>query len=423
MLIEFSVGNFRSFKDVQTLSFVAAPIKSKYPELDKQNVFEAGEKLKLLKTVGMYGANGSGKSNLVKAFLSFLIIIEFSFKDETIGSKYVWPYILNSSTLNEKTFFQIIFEIYGKKYRYGFEIQKNIIKSEWLFGTASDNEVFFFTRELQEIKTNNTQFAEGFGIKERTKDTNLFLNVAHAFNGQISKMIKDYFRFNILISAGIEDTPFKQQSLNMLENDEGRSKILELMSFADLGIQDVRNVEINTEKLNGENFQTLLELQGDKGRKILASSRTVYDSKGNVSSNVFFDFDQNESEGTKKYFSLSGAIIDALEDCKILFLDEFDARLHPLLTKKIVELFNSPKSNPKNAQLFFVTHDTNLLDPKLLRRDQIYFAEKNSKGESSIYSLTDLNGVRNDASFEKDYIQGKYGAIPFLGGFNKLLGD
>ena len=131
--------------------------------------------------------------------------------------------------------------------------------------------------------------------------------------------------------------------------------------------------------------------------------------------------DSQESDGTLKFFNYSGAILDALEEGGTLIIDEFDARLHPLLTQKLVKMFNSPVSNKKNAQLIFVTHDTNLLDNSLLRRDQIYFTEKNKRSETVLYSLADFKGIRNDASYEKDYIKGKYGAIPFLGNFEKLF--
>ena len=131
--------------------------------------------------------------------------------------------------------------------------------------------------------------------------------------------------------------------------------------------------------------------------------------------------DGHESDGTQKFFNYSGVITYDLIYGSALFLDEFDARLHPMLTKKIVEMFNSPTLNKNGAQLVFVTHDTNLLDNSLLRRDQIYFTEKNKMQETVLYSLADFKGIRNDASYEKDYINGKYGAIPFLGDFEKLF--
>jgi uncharacterized protein len=137
---------------------------------------------------------------------------------------------------------------------------------------------------------------------------------------------------------------------------------------------------------------------------------------------VVFNLDEHESEGTKKLISLSGPLVDTLQRGRILIVDELDARLHPLLTQKIIRLFNDPRSNPNHAQLIFATHDTNLLDNHLLRRDQIWFTEKDRQGASHLYSLADFK-VRNDASFEKDYIQGRFGAIPYLGNLHFIVED
>ena len=133
-----------------------------------------------------------------------------------------------------------------------------------------------------------------------------------------------------------------------------------------------------------------------------------------------FDLDEHESEGTKKLFSLSGPLVDTLRRGDVLIIDEFDARLHPLMTKEIVRLFNDPLRNPKHAQLVFATQDTSLLDNQLLRRDQIWFVEKDRQGASYLYSLAEFK-VRNDATYEKDYIHGRYGAIPYLGGMRHVL--
>jgi AAA15 family ATPase/GTPase len=146
-----------------------------------------------------------------------------------------------------------------------------------------------------------------------------------------------------------------------------------------------------------------------------------FDEQGNPTSLVSFDIDENESEGTRKLIYLAGPLIDTLKHGKVLFIDEFDARLHPLITHQIISLFNSNNTNPNNAQLIFATHDTNLLSNRLFRRDQIWFAEKDKLGATHFYSLVEYK-VRNDASFEKDYIRGKYGAIPFIGDLAQLLG-
>jgi AAA15 family ATPase/GTPase len=133
-----------------------------------------------------------------------------------------------------------------------------------------------------------------------------------------------------------------------------------------------------------------------------------------------FNLERHESEGTQKLFVLAGYLVTALKEAKILVIDELESQLHPLITQAIVKLFNSNETNPNNAQLIFMTHDTNLLSNKLFRRDQIWFTEKNRYGATDLYSLAEYN-VRNDASFESDYIKGRYGAIPYLGDLSNLV--
>jgi hypothetical protein len=172
--------------------------------------------------------------------------------------------------------------------------------------------------------------------------------------------------------------------------------------------------EVNRHKTNDEN--------------IILTHHNKYDIHGNVVGNHWFDLFQEESSGTNKIFDIAGYIVAGLNLGCVTFIDELDAKLHPLLTMAIVKLFNSPENNPKNAQLIFATHDTNLLSYAAFRRDQVYFTEKNQVEETDLYSLVefkDTNGVkpRNDRSFEKDYIHGRYGAIPFIGNFTNLIKD
>jgi len=136
-----------------------------------------------------------------------------------------------------------------------------------------------------------------------------------------------------------------------------------------------------------------------------------------------FDMDNHESDGTKKIFALSAPILDTLQRGEVLVIDELDARLHPLMTRNIIELFNSQKTNPKNAQLIFTTHDINLLSHKFLRRDQIWFTEKNHQGATDLYSLVEFADINNNNTLEKDYIQGRYGAIPFIGDLSTIIGN
>lgn len=419
MIIEFSVKNYRSIKEMQTLSMVAAPIKSKYSELDTNNVIKVSDKLSLLKSAAIYGANGSGKSNMVKAMRTMLVFIRDSFKNDKLGEYIIEPFALNLDSFSEPTFFQIVFMLDNVRYRYGFEVFRNEVKSEWLFGTPGKSETYYFIREGSTIKINEKKFAEGKGLEERTSNRNLFLNVTKAFNGKVSTQIVEYLIGNIAVSIGLSDSHFRETTISIIQLEHTKKQILSLLNIADFGIQDLEYKKIQPE---------VIEITGYAGGKYYApemetisSVRKVFNTKGDEIRSRKWNFDDQESDGTIKLFNYSGVIIDALIHGKALILDEFDARLHPMLTKKIVEMFNSPTLNKNGAQLIFVTHDTNLLDNSLLRRDQIYFTEKNKLQETVLYSLADFKGIRNDASYEKDYISGKYGAIPFLGDFEKLF--
>lgn len=421
MIIEFSVKNYRSIKDLQTLSLIAAPIKSKNQELDFNNVIPVSEKLSLLKSVAIYGANGSGKSNLIKALIMMFIFIDKSFQDDELGKRIIEPFAFDKASFEEPTFFQLIFISDNVKYRYGFEVKGNTVVSEWLFGTPGKKEVYYFTREGAKILINEDKFDEGKGLVDKTSSNNLFLNVCKAFNGKISKQILDFFRVRVGISAGVNDTAFRESTLTLMKDADIKKQIVKLLNVADFGIRDISNKRITASDLPANSPAELLKKVIDENWEFLLSKRPVFNEDGEVIGERELLMESQESDGTLKFFNYSGAILDALMDGGALFIDEFDARLHPMLTKKIVELFNSPVMNKNGAQLVFVTHDTNLLDNSLLRRDQIYFTEKNKLSQTVVYSLVDFKGVRNDASYEKDYINGKYGAIPFLGDFDKLL--
>lgn len=421
MIIEFSVKNYRSIKELQTLSMVAAPIKSKYPELDTNNIIKISDKLSLLKSVAIYGANGSGKSNLVRALITMLIFIRDSFKDEMIGRGIIEPFALNLENPNQPSFFQLIFLCENVQYRYGFEVFKSEVKSEWLFGTPDKKEVYYFIRNGNSIKINEKQFLEGKDLVDKTSENNLFLNISKAFNGKVSKRILDFLTEKIAVSAGINDSSFRETTLAIMKFENLKGNILSLMNIADFGIQEISNKRtVITNIPEGYPDEFIKKLLADN-KEVVVSKRTIFDQNGEKLLDKEWAMDDHESDGTQKFFNYSGLITTTLLSGNALVLDEFDARLHPMLTKKLVEMFNSPILNKNGAQLVFVTHDTNLLDNTLLRRDQIYFTEKNKMQETVLYSLADFKGVRNDASYEKDYINGKYGAIPFLGDFEKLF--
>jgi uncharacterized protein len=429
MFIEFSVANYRSFRDQVTFSMVASAISSKNSDLDTNNVFAVTEKLNLLTSAAIYGANASGKSNLISAISFMRRFVMFAQRStEATGGIDVEPFLLSTETANAPSLFEVTFALQDNRYRYGFEVTNERVEAEWLYVVANKpyaKESLLFEREGDQTKLGE-KFSEGRDIIEKTRPNALFLSVVAQFNGVIAQKVISWFR-NCNIISGLSDTALLSFTMRQLSNDTSSEPIKALMRRLDLGFEDL-DVDIQSSipepdlpVLAGNNRIV------DRPIVIVQTQHKVYDDEGHPVHVQQFDMRRNESEGTRKLFALSGRLLDTLQNGKVLLIDEMDARLHPLLTKEIVKFFNDPAANPRHAQLIFVTHDTNLLDNTLLRRDQIWFVEKDDKGGSQLYSLVefkiDNRGVRNDASFEKDYIQGRYGAIPFLGDLRQLIAE
>jgi len=320
------------------------------------------------------------------------------------------------------SFFEVCIDIDDIKYRYGFEADQTSIMAEWLFFSTKIKEAPLFIREGDEIEIFD-KFVGGSGLEERTRSNALFISVCAQFNVQIAGDVLDWF-VSLNVISGFHDYKYQRFSENMLLEEEIEKEwILDFLSKADLSIRDIT---IKKDKQSQE-LKPLNQF-GKVGiapvKTVISSSHNVYSDQGEVVGSTLFDFNNQESEGSKKYFRLSGPIVDSLMYGRVLAVDELDSRLHPALTAEIVRLFNSTKTNPNNAQLIFVTHNTNLLSSKMFRRDQIWFTEKDHVEATDLYSLveykTEKGLVRKDASFEKDYFHGRYGAIPLLGDFNKI---
>ena len=400
---------------MQTLNMTAANIVSKFKEVDENNLIGVSDKLSLLKTKAIYGANASGKSNLIKALSAFISIVEKSVKEDTILKHKIESFILSTETEKKPTFFQLSFLLNGILYRYGFEATRYEVVSEWLFGTPGKKEVPFFTRERNKINVNDKQFKEGSKVialyrqteNDIARGNSLFLTAVRSIFGGLAKEIVEFIS-EIIIVNGLSDYYLYKNAEEALDDKVKRKNMLKLLSIADTGIETLSKAEWETNE-EGET----------KKHKAALTGHQKYDAKLKKVGAVNFFMSLSESEGSRKIFELSPFILKSLEERKPIVIDEFDARIHPLLTKRIVELFNSKEN--KGSQFIFATHDTNLLEAKLLRRDQICFVEKDKYGASHFYTLAEFKGVRNDSSFEKDYISGRYGAIPFLGDFNSLI--
>lgn len=416
MLLEFTVGNFLSFYKKRTLSFKAKGISELNNNVVKCNNY------KLLRSAVIYGANSSGKSNLIKALDrmrdTILSSVRLNDSDELDYS----PFLLNTESENKPTFFEIIFIDEEQRYRYGFEYNHRQIINEWLF--IGKKEKPLFIRTIDGIGVTE-KFIEGKGKESSTNNNRLFISLVAQLGGTISKKVIEWVKsYNVL--SGIDHKDYYGFTTKMLHKKlEGCEKSLTLYQTLKLGFKDLKvaESEFNPLDLPKElpkdlKEKLIKELTGKK-QVTLSAIHNKYDKKGNVVDMVSWDKDRNESDGTNKIVDLSGPIYDTLFLGKLLIIDELDAKLHPLITAHIVNLFNNPKTNPNCAQLLFATHDTNLLNIDLFRRDQIWFTEKDEIEQTDLYSLYNINlpdgsKVRNDSNIEKNYIRGRYGAIPFI---------
>ena len=417
MLIQFTVGNYLSIREEITLNMIAVNHIKEYSD---NNVFTVG-KYELLKSAVMYGANASGKSNILKAMGFFRWFVINSSRETQLDDEInVTPFKLNADYGSRPSSFEVSMLIEGVKYRYGCELDRKRVQTEWLLKATKVRETPLFIRDQSKIEIYK-EFSEGERLEEKTRDNALFLSVVSQFNGKISGDIVRWFSdFNII--SGLADHNYERFTAGLLrDSSKIKDAIIAPLQQADLGIV---GVEINEFQITEDMISSTLPSETIKRMKEELVGKTSYNisithESENNDNNIKFDFDEEESEGTKKFFRLLGPVIDTLVYGKLLIIDELDARLHPLLTQHIVQLFNNKDINTKNAQLIFATHDTNLLSACTFRRDQIWFVEKDRTGGSNLYSLAEYK-VRKDASFEKDYIKGRYGAIPFLGDFNKI---
>ena len=400
MILEFCVTNYMSIKDDLKLSFIATSLKES--TVEPNDLFPVGDTgISLVRSAVIYGANASGKSNVLKAFDFFKRFIISSFKDSQAGEAIeVENFRLNATTAVEPTTMEATFTDGDFIYRYGFEVDNKAVRVEWLYKRASKKrakEMEVFYRDGNETTVHpKSQLLQELVTKKMVRDNALLLSTAAQFNETTAVNILHWLGdTNILFCS--EDEELWKKAIKYLDDDELRRRITAFARYADLGIEDITKT----------------------GNRIVSHHRQ-YDDDGREVNNVSFSFTSNESEGTIKYFSLAYPIIDALDNGKRVIIDELDSKLHPLLVKRIVALFNDPKTNPNGAQLLFTAHDTFLLSAGLFRRDQVWFTQKDSFGATELYSLAEYK-VRSTSPFEKEYLLGRYGATPLIGEMEEIF--
>ncbi|MEG0750312.1 MAG: ATP-binding protein [Carnobacterium sp.] len=393
----------------------------------KENVVKLSNK-KILKTAAIYGANSSGKSNFIKALSQMTDNVLSSVKLNDNESVDYDPFKLAIGNSNKPSFFEVIFLDENIKYRYGFELTSESILGEWLFQSkiTAKSEKTLFIRTEEGIGVDEKSFPEGVGKEVNTNNNRLFLSLCAQLGGVESKKVISWFQDKINVISGIESFKYSGFTKQMLHKEsEDCSKAKRFFKTMQLGFSDIEATEVEfdiSQLPDGltDDLKKRLETRF-KGRKNieLKSKHFIYDKNGNIVGVEAFDVEEMESEGTQKLIQLSGPVFDTLANSQVLVVDELDAKMHPLISQYIIGLFNNPKTNPNNAQLIFTTHDTHLLSSKLLRRDQIWFTEKDFTEQTDLYNMMDISlpdgsKPRNDANYEKNYIVGRYGAIPYI---------
>jgi len=376
MLIEFKVKNYRSIKDEQTLTMVKATAK----ELEDTNTFITTEKkkpLKLLRSATIYGANASGKSNLLKAMSTMKTIILNSDSKNKRGTKLpVTPFLLDSEAKNEPTEFEIIFIANNIKYQYGFMLNNEIILEEWLYAFPEGSSRTWFERSYNtESELNEWNFGSTFtGNKkiwsESTRDNALFLSTAIQLNSEQLKPIYDWFNntFHILESTARLDPGF---TLDLYQKEKYKNEINKFLEVADLDIEELKVTEedFDISKVSSdlpEEIKAKLaeDMKDEKVFDVLSLHKSIQGD------DVYFDFNE-ESDGTKKFLAYIGPWIDTLEKGNVLVIDELHDNFHPLMVRFLIELFHNNETNKKNAQLIFTSHETSVMTQEIFRRDQI----------------------------------------------------
>mgnify|MGYP001156483871 FL=1 len=419
MLLMFKVKNYTSFKNESILD-MRATAYVQHPT----HVIHVNDKLGLLKTTALYGANASGKSNLISAMFFFeqYIFSQFINKNENedfesneIGMKMKLEPFGLSDDINDASEFDIIFLHNDKQIQYGFECTPKEVLNEWLF--IDDKKVF--ERTGTELSFGN-KYQKMLGDYKKLPAKRLYIAVLEYFLDEEAKevILGDFISFfteeynvytEILFESSVKGLAgMVGLSKKLVSNKTYRKKVEHYLRLIDVGI---KRLDVQTETIFNERT-------GEKKKeKVVRTVHNIYDETGNIIGEKFFDLRQ-ESTGTLRFLAYIQNIIEMISKGGVFIVDEMSARLHPLLTKLIVDIFCS--SQNKKAQLIFTTHDISLLNSNQFRRDEVVFVDKNERGESSLYALSDLK-VREDATFNKDYLQGKYGAIPIFN-YDEIMG-
>lgn len=415
MLLEFRVKNFRSIRDEQVLSLVA----SKDSSHQSTNVILNMARVvpPTLSGAVIYGANASGKTNLLKAMHFMSAVVQDCINIPPDKSIQVSTFRFDKESVNAPSMFEATFSLDGIRYQYGFRLDSKRVHEEWLLVYKSSKPQQWFSRvfnpETGSEDYNFSSYLTGQRKvwQESTRSNALFLSTAVQLNSESLRPIFSWLTNNFVFFSP-ELNPGPDFSISLLGQDDSRQRIVDFLRGADLSIEAI---DLVTRKGVARHVHFDLDtgktlIQNQDGDFLVPVFRHVA-----VAGEAKFEL-PDESLGTQRLFAMAGPVLDILQHGKTLVVDELDASLHPLLVRKLVGMFHDPAINTRGAQLIFTTHDTTLMSLELFRRDQIWFAEKNADQATVLFPLIEFSPRKTEA-LEKGYLAGRYGAVPFFTDF------
>lgn len=430
MLVEFSVENYLSFLKKQTISLVASEDEVM---LDSTFAMPGDADMRLVKSAVIYGANASGKSNLLRAISTLKNIVVSSASRMQQGDKFdLRSFRLNSQSQKQPTSFEIIFFQNEIRYEYGVVLDRNRVYEEWLIAFPEEEEQNWFDRKYN---PDNPEANNGYEwyfdeklqgeneiIKNFVRPNSLFLS--HAAQNNHPQLTEVFLWFkeklNDIDSGGGYTVARSHEDMAF------RDRVANILKTADIGISGIK-IEAEEQSMPEELKTMMSRIKKTVGNsvqiegKVEALSPLFKHQMNDTEGEVYFSMEE-ESDGTQRLFDLIGRLIDVLEEAEVLIIDELDRSLHPVLSINLVQMFNDPKINKNNAQLIFATHDSTLLDLENFRLDEVWLVEKDKESASRLYSLLEFK-PREDESLQTGYLLGRYGAVPFVGNNKLVIGN
>lgn len=411
MLLEFRIRNYRSIRDEIVVSFVA----SKDKKLADTHLASTGIKSlpQVLRSAVVYGPNASGKSTLLHALHYMRAVVAESATIMQPGQTFnVQPFRLDTEFTSQPTEFEITFLLGGVRHQYGFSLTPERIVDEWLLVYRAAKPQQWFSRSFDETTKNSVyEFSTHLTgprklWQETTRPNALFLSTAAQLNSELlGPILRWLVEQPVYFPAGLSLLP--DSTTELLQTEVGKRAVRNFLASADISISDVLSVS-----RPGFHQQIMFGPEGPKysreDREVLMPQFVHKTEHGSASFEL-----HEESQGTQRLYALAAPVLDVLKNGRLLIVDELDSSLHPLLVRRLVRMFHQPELNPLGAQLLFTTHDTSLLDRTLFRRDQIWFTEKDRDQATRLYPLSDFS-PRETEAWEKGYLTGRYGAVPFF---------